>query len=157
MDFRTLVFFVKHILIKTENIGLGYKVQVNFDTGEKELSYGKTTYNFNLMYEYTIANTTLNINGVYNKFSHVGEDLRDSKGVIVGLYHSPKDNIKLGGEFKYLEHESKATNKKHMDILIGTVYSPFQNVDLSFGFHKGLNKYSEFTDYGVLAGIAYRF
>ncbi len=149
--------FIKHILFKNQNLGLGYKLQVNFDTGKKELGYGKTTYNLNLMFEYNIENTTLNINGVYNKFSHVGEDLRDTKGIVLGLYQSLRENIKVGGEFRYLEHESKSVDKKDTHILLGAVYSPLNNIDLSFGVHKSLNKHQDFANYGILVGIAYRF
>ncbi len=149
--------FIKHVPISFGNTRVGYKVQANLDTGKEGLGYGKTTYNFNLMIEHNIDKTTFNLNLVYSKYSHVGEYLRDSKGVYIGVYQELKEEFVVGGELKYLIPEDINTDKKDVHILLGGVYSPREDLNLSLGIHKSLNKYEGFADYGVLAGVAVRF
>lgn len=147
--------FIKHIPFEKEDWRLGYRFQLNLDTGKEGIGYGKTTANFNLILERDIGRLTLNVNGVYIKSSHV-EGLRDAYGVILHAYGKPLEWLTLGGELKYLKPEDR-TSKKDTHVLLGAVLHPTGNIDLSFGLHKSLNKHPTQPDYGFLAGFLYRF
>ncbi len=150
-----LRLFIKHIPFEGEDWKVGYKLQLNLDTGKEGIGYGKTTANLNLIVERQIGGLTFNLNGVYIKSSHI-EGLRDAYGVILHLYGNPTDWMTLGGELKYLIPEERDLSKD-THILIGAVLHPTKSMDLSFGLHKSLNKHEKQTNYGFLAGFLYRF
>ena len=148
--------FIKHVPLRFENTRVGYRAQVNLDTGKRGLGNGTSTYSLNLMLEHNIGSTTLNVNAFYNKVLHAKQDLRDSRGIALGLYRKVGEKLTVGGELNYQVPEEKEINKRDLYLIFGLVYSPVDSLDLSIGFHKNVNKHEGFTDYGVLAGIAYR-
>ncbi|MDW8096329.1 MAG: hypothetical protein RMI51_05950, partial [Aquificaceae bacterium] len=122
--------FIKHIPLELENNKLGYKAQVNLDTGKEGIGYGKTTANLNLMLERKVGNITLNTNLVYIKASHV-EELRDAYGAYLHAYGDLRKWLIAGVEFKYLIPEEESVDKKDMHVLVGFVLRPAENTDIS--------------------------
>lgn len=147
--------FIKHIPIEGQGWRVGYRLQLNLDTGKKGIGYGKTTTNLNLIVERDIGRLTLNLNGVYIKSSHV-EGLRDAYGAILHAYGKPLQWLTLGGEIKYLRPEHRDSNRD-THLLVGVLLHPTESIDLSLGFHKSLNKHQMQPNYGFLAGFLYRF
>ncbi|SHK42906.1 hypothetical protein [Thermocrinis minervae] len=143
--------FVKHVPIRSESFNLGYRAQVNFDTGKRDLGYGTSTYDLYVMLEFFKDRFTTNLNLVYLKHSHVGENIRDARGFIIGEYVKLSDRLTIGGEFKYLIPEDRKADRRDMHILIGGVYSA--GIDVSFGLHKSINHYDGFADWGLLVGL----
>lgn len=154
--FNDVGVFLKHVPLKFGSYRLGYKAQINLDTGREGIGYGKTTANLNLILEREFKNFTFNTNLVYTKASYA-EELRDSYGFYLHVYGSVNRRLTAGAEFKYLVPEDKHTNKKDMHILIGALFHLTEKADVSLGFHKSLNRHGSFADYGLLAGFLWRF
>lgn len=150
-----LRIFIKHIPFEKKGWRAGYRLQLNLDTGKEGIGYGKTTANLNLILEKDLGKLTFNVNGVYIKSSHV-EGLRDAYGVIFHVYGRPLEWLTLGGELKYLKPEDR-TSSRDTHLLLGFLLHPTKSIDLSFGFHRSLNKHPAQPKYGYLMGFLYRF
>lgn len=150
-----LRLFIKHIPFEKGRWRAGYRIQLNLDTGKRDIGYGKTTANLNLILEREAGRVTLNLNAVYIKSSHV-EGLRDAYGVLFHAYGRATPWLTLGAELKYLRPEHRLS-ERDIHLLVGFVFHPSKAIDLSLGFHKSLNRYEKQSDYGFLAGFLYRF
>ncbi|MDW8033297.1 MAG: hypothetical protein RMH93_07090 [Aquificaceae bacterium] len=148
--------FIKHIPLKPGEYSIGYKLQLNLDTGKRGIGYQKTTANLNLIVERKLGRATLNMNLVYTKTSQI-EELRDSYGIYLHAYGDVKPWITAGVEFKYLIPQERSVGKRDMHALFGVVFHPSKDVDISLGLHKSLNRHESFANYGVLAGVLWRF
>ncbi|MCX8059872.1 MAG: hypothetical protein N3C13_01575 [Aquificaceae bacterium] len=151
-----LGLFVKHVPLEVRGHRIGYKLQLNLDTGKEGIGYGKTTAQLNLMAERPLKGFTLNTNLFYSKTSQV-EGLRDSYGFYLHAYGDVGKWLTLGAEFKYVLPQDKTTDKVDTHLLFGIVFHPRENLDLSLGFQKGLSRQEGFTDYSFLAGFLLRF
>lgn len=147
-------FFLKHIPYQRD-LKLGYKLQVNFDTGKESIGYGKTTVNLNLICEYERGEITYNVNLLYVKASHI-ESLRDSYGLTMAMFADYKHMITYGAELAVLSPEDRDVDKLDTHLILGLVYH-LKSTDLSLGIHKSFNRDPSFADYGLLCGVKHSF
>lgn len=148
-------FYMKHVPYKRD-FKFGYLLQINFDTGKEGIGYGKTTGNLNLIGEIEAGGTIYNANIVYIKSGHV-EELRDSYGVILGVFKEYRDVLSYGVELKVLRPEDRDIQVLDTHILAGVVYHHKPNKDIALGVHKTLTEHTTFVDYGVLLGLLTSF
>ncbi len=153
--FNDAGFILKHIL-SGGNPRFGYSLQVNIDTGRKGIGYGKSTFNFYLVGEYDYRGTTYNVNLVYIKAEQV-EELRDSFGVIVGLFRNFRDVISYGVELNLSIPEDKSIDAPNAHLIVGCVYHMNSHTDISLGLYKTLTYHPSFVDYGALTGVLVAF
>ncbi len=146
--------YVKHIPYRGR-LSLGYKVQVNLDTGKEGLGYGKTTYNVNLIGEFTHGRNTLNLNLHYKMAKQV-ENLRDSYGLSMGMFRA-YSRFDLGVELTALLPEDKSVRTLDTHIVAGVSYHAQTGFDINFGLQKSLVKRSGFADYGIFVGTVVSF
>lgn len=142
--------FFKHVPYRKE-ISIGYRVQVNTDTGKRGIGYGKTTLNLNLMGEYSFGANTLNLNLFYVNYGQV-EGLRDSYGLSIGMFRNYRERLSYGAELTALQPEDSGIETTDVHLILGLVYHTSGGVDVSFGLHKTLTYDSSLSDYGVLVG-----
>lgn len=154
--FNDIGVYIKHIPLKVQGYRIGYRFQVNLDTGKEGIGQGKTTASLNLMLEKQVGGFTLNTNLFYSRTSQV-EGLRDSYGLYLHTYKDVGQWLTMGLEFKYLLPQDRSTDKKDIHMLLGVVFHPRKNLDLSLGFQKGLSRQEGFADYSLLAGLLWRF
>ncbi|MDW8066213.1 MAG: hypothetical protein RMI50_00885 [Aquificaceae bacterium] len=147
--------FVKHVPFEGNGWRVGYRLQLNLDTGKKGIGYGSTTANLNLILERDIGKLTLNLNGVYIRSSHV-EGLRDAYGVILHAYGEVFPRLTLGGEIKYAKPEEKDL-KWDAHLLLGMVFHATKSTNISLGLHKSLHRQEGEPNYGFLVGFLQRF
>ncbi|WP_457600552.1 hypothetical protein [Hydrogenivirga sp.] len=148
-------FYLKHVPY-SRGVKLGYLVQVNLDTGEEGIGYGKTTGNLNLIGEFEWLGTTYDLNLVYIKSGHI-EELRDSYGFTFGAFRDYRDKLSYGLELKMLNPEDRNIDVLDTHLILGCVYHLRSNTDLSFGLHKTLTRHRAFVDYGILVGTLVSF
>ncbi len=134
----------------------GYLFQMNFDTGSKDIGYGKTTANFHAILEHESYGMIYNLNLIYIKSGHV-EELRDSFGVTLGVLKDLRDVLSYGIELKVLRPESGDVNTPDTHLILGCVYHMGENTDISLGVHKTLTHHPSFVDYGFLGGVLVAF
>lgn len=140
-----------------EGLGLALKPGVTLPTGEYDngLGKGKATYHLVFVTTKEVKPMAFHLNLGYT-LNDSKDDVRKSLWRVSAAADAEvMKGLKLAVETAMERGEDKASDTNPAYVLGGLIYSLSENLDIDFGYKKGLNK--AVADYSVLAGVTLKY
>ncbi len=139
--------------------GLSFAVKpgVTFPTGndDKGLGGGRMTYGIDLISSLEVGPACLHANVGYVQNENKSEERKELWHASLAAEIPVLENLALVADIGTERNSDFASRTNPVFLLGGIVYSPNEDIDLSFGVKGGLNDVA--PDYALLAGLTFRF
>lgn len=152
-----LSFELKYKFYQKESLSLAVKPGFSFPSGDhkKDLGSGKIGYGgfFILSKEYSRGQIHFNIGYLRNE-NKLNEN-KDIYKISFGTFISVKDNLNLVLDSGFETNSDKDSDSDPGFLIVGFIYSPYDNFDLDMGIKRGIT--SSETDTAYMIGITRRW
>ncbi|MCR4300013.1 MAG: transporter [Sulfuricaulis sp.] len=150
-------FDIKWNFYENETLSMALKPGVTFPSGDETvgLGSGKSGYSLYHVTSFEPKPWAFHLQLGYRRNRNIADEREVIWHVSFAGWREFGEKLKIVGDIGANTNTDKSSSTEAVFLILGAIYSLTQNIDLDFGFKRGLTNVE--TDYTLLGGMAIRF